>query len=75
MTLAAVGGIKGWALGMKDEGSRNEGVKEGDSAKNVRKESRKALEEQQLGSEFEGITWSVRQPVSEPNAQSHLTTH
>jgi len=67
VTLAAAGGVEGRALGMKDEGSRNEGVKEGDSAKNARKES-EALEEQRLGSEFEGVMWSVRRPVSEPNA-------
>ena len=72
-TLAAAGGIEGQARGMKDEGSRNGGVKEGDSAKNVRKESQKALKEQWLGSEFKGVTWSVRWPVSKPNAQSHLT--
>ena len=51
-TLAAVGGVKGQAQGIKDEGSRNRGVKEEDSVKNVRKESQKALEKQRLGSEF-----------------------
>ena len=43
VTLAVAGGIEGQALGMKDEGSRNEGIKEGDSMKNVRKESQKCL--------------------------------
>jgi hypothetical protein len=32
----AVGGIKGWALRMKDKGSKNEDAKEGDSAKTRR---------------------------------------